>query len=189
MDTFNNKQELTDEELVKLALENQEQFFLIVNRYSAKLSLYIRRISKLSFEDAEDLLQDIFIKVYLNLNNFDVDLKFSSWIYRIAHNMVISHYRRVSVRPQGHAIDWDDNLLNGLASEIDTNHQVDCHLDREKLVFALDKLDSKQREVLFLRYFEEKSYQEISDIIKKPTGTVASLINKAKKELKHKFIN
>ena len=68
---------LSDEEMVNLALKSQENFVIVINRYKNKLFNYIRRITNIRDEDAEDLLQDIFLKVYLNLNDFDSDLKFS----------------------------------------------------------------------------------------------------------------
>jgi len=71
--------ELNDAELVALTLENQSYFIHIVNRYRAKLASYLRRISGLGPEDLEDVLQEVFIKIYLNLNDFDQDLKFSTW--------------------------------------------------------------------------------------------------------------
>ncbi len=83
----------TDIELVRLTLTNQENFLYLVNRYDKKLLKFIQRISGLRLEDAEDLLQEVFIKVYQNLNDFDQDLKFSSWIYRIARNQAICYYR------------------------------------------------------------------------------------------------
>ncbi|PIU78076.1 MAG: hypothetical protein COS72_03485, partial [Candidatus Moranbacteria bacterium CG06_land_8_20_14_3_00_43_56] len=92
--------EKTDEELVALTLKNQDFFSCIVERYEAKLTRYIRRISAATQEDAEDLLQEIFVKVYRNLYGFDPSLKFSSWIYRIAHNQVISQWRKTKSRPQ-----------------------------------------------------------------------------------------
>ena len=82
--------EKTDEELVALSLENQEFFGYIMKRYTAPLSRYILRVVP-SFRDSiDDVLQEVFIKIYLNLNNFDPSLKFSSWAYRITHNHAVS---------------------------------------------------------------------------------------------------
>ena len=65
-----NIEKLSDEELVSLTLKNQEDFLYLINRYQAKLGRYIRRIAGVGKEDTEDLLQDVFIKVYQNLNSF-----------------------------------------------------------------------------------------------------------------------
>ena len=155
-----------------------------MKRYEKKLLYYIRRLTNLNLHDSEDILQEVFIKTYLNLNEFDADLKFSSWIYRIAHNEVISHYRKTKARPQGYAIKLEDNAINNLASDLDIAGETDRIILKFNIQKVLGKIDKKYREVLILKFFEEKSYSEISDIIKRPMGTVASLINKAKQELK-----
>ena len=107
MVSIENCQEKTDEELVILTLADQEYFLYLMKRYEQKLLAYIKRITSISHEEAEDVLQETFIKTYLNLNNFDPDLKFSSWIYRIAHNEVINNFRKSKVRPS--LINFEDN--------------------------------------------------------------------------------
>jgi RNA polymerase sigma-70 factor (ECF subfamily) len=178
---------LSDVELVKLTLANQDNFVYLVDRYKGKLSSYIKRLTNANNEDAEDVLQEVFIKVYLNLNDFNKDLKFSSWIYRITHNQVISGHRKLKARPEGYAVNLDDQLAKNLAAEIDIKGQVDNKILQGTINRVLDELDAKYRDVLVLKFLEEKSYQEISDILKKPLGTVASLMNKAKQEFKTEF--
>src|SRR3989338_2536563 len=140
---FANK---TDEELVALTLRNQDFFAQIMRRYEAKLTRYIRRISGVRAEEAEDILQDSFIKIYQNLNGFDRSLKFSSWAYRITHNQVISHFRKSQARPQTNA--FDTELLETLASDMDSARDIDVKLLRERLEKILEKIDIKYREVL-----------------------------------------
>ncbi len=181
---INDVQKLSDQELVKLSLQDQDNFLYLVNRYKGQLISYIRRLTNIDEEGAEDILQEVFIKVYLNLNDFKDNLKFSSWIYRIAHNQVISNHRKLKARPEGYKVEIDDQMTRSLASEIDTVALVDKKLLKDSLMNVLNKLDIKHKEILILKYWEEKSYREISDIIKKPAGTVASKINKAKQEFK-----
>jgi RNA polymerase sigma-70 factor, ECF subfamily len=100
--------EKKDEELVLISISDQDAFSELIRRYEAKLFNYIKRISSLSKEDAEDILQEVFIKVYKNLNGFDVDLKFSSWIYRITHNEVITNFRKFSRKPKIFDLDIND---------------------------------------------------------------------------------
>jgi len=178
---------ISDEELVKLTLANQDNFLYLVDRYKGRLLSYIRRLTNVNNEDAEDTLQEVFIKVYLNLNDFNKDLKFSSWIYRITHNQVISNHRKLKARPEGYAVSIDDQAARSLAAEIDIAAGADLQLLKVVIVKILDRLDKKYREVLILKFWEEKSYQEISDIIKKPPGTVASMLNKAKSEFEKEF--
>jgi RNA polymerase sigma-70 factor (ECF subfamily) len=174
----------SDAALVRMALENQDDFVFLVERYRGRLASYVRRLTNVNSEEAEDILQEVFIKVYLNLNAFDEHLKFSSWIYRITHNQVISSHRKLKARPEGYVVDLDDQAAKNLAAEIDLKVQIDAKIMQAAVGLVLRQLEDKYREVLILKFLEEKSYQEISDILKKPLGTVASLLNKAKAEFK-----
>lgn len=170
----------TDEELVRLSLSNKEQFGLLVERYAPKLRAYIGRISSLHNEDTEDILQETFVRVYQNLNDFDASLKFSSWIYRIAHNQTMTFFRKRRARPEGHSALLGDTELAMLASESDVLKESAQSYDAEKLQEVLRKLPQEQYEILVLRFFEHKSYDEISDILSLAPGTVATRINRAK---------
>lgn len=179
---------LSDEELVSLVLRDQSAFALLIKRYQDKISHYIRRITNVRDEDAEDLLQEIFLKVYLNLNDFDLDLKFSSWIYAIARNQVISNHRRLNSRAEGHSLDLEADSVKRLVSEFNIEKEFDTSHLKDKVTKVLYNLSDKYRDILVLKFLEEKSYQEISDIIKKPVGTVGSLMNKAKSEFKKELL-
>lgn len=177
-------EKMSDEEIIRLTLKNQDYFLHIINRYQTKLFNYIRRITNISSEDVEDLLQEVFLKVYLNLNDFDIDLKFSSWIYAITRNQVISHHRKMKARAEGHAITLEDANVKEFMSDSDIKDNLDLKYLQENIFKILDNLDEKYREILILKVFEEKNYKEISDIIKRPMGTVGSMMNKAKEEFK-----
>ena len=179
-----NHEGKTDEELVSLTIDNQDYLAILIKRYEDKLLRYIHRISNVSAEEAEDVLQEVFIKVYTNLNDFDQDLKFSSWVYRIAHNHVISNFRRNKTRGMEEQIPIDEKIANILISDIDTIKDIDHTFLKENINKVLMKMDIKYREVLVLKYLEEKEYKEMSDILKKPMGTIATLINRAKKQFK-----
>jgi RNA polymerase sigma-70 factor, ECF subfamily len=180
--------EKTDEELVSLALENPDNFLYIAKRYEEKLLRYIIRISGVPREDAEDILQNVFIKTYRSLNGFDRSLKFSSWIYRIAHNQVVSEWRKRKARPEGSSVPLDFGNLNFFAGELDISEEVDGGFLKERVNKILEKLDSKYKEVLILRFFEGLDYSEIADVLKKPDGTVATLLNRAKKNFKELYL-
>lgn len=181
-----NIEEMTDEQLVIETLKDPETYAFLVERYEEKLIRYILRISSGSREDAEDTLQDVFLSAYKNLNDFDPDLKFSSWIYRIAHNKVISHFRRITARPKTTTYEGDTQLLNILASEEDIAKNLEKKHTAEQVREIIEQLDPRYKEVLVLKFLEEKDYKEISDILQKPMGTVATLINRAKKQFKEK---
>jgi RNA polymerase sigma-70 factor (ECF subfamily) len=178
----------SDEELVALTLKNPEAYGFLVDRYEEKLKRYIMRISSSTNEDAEDLLQDVFLSAYKNLNDFDMELKFSSWIYRISHNKVISHFRKVSARPKTTTYEGDTQLLNILSSDEDLARDLERKYTASEVRSILQGMDERYREVLVLKFLEEKDYKEISDILEKPMGTVATLINRAKKQFKETSI-
>ncbi len=179
---------LTDEEVVQQSLTNTAFFEQIVLRYERKLTAYIRRLGVATHEDQQDVLQDIFIKVYKNLNGFDTSLTFSSWIYRIAHNEAISWYRKKHVRPEGHLVDNSDDVfeLQG-SSEQSSEKLFDEQVNATEVKRALGAIHQKYRDALILRFFEHKEYDEIGDILKIPTGTVGTLIHRGKQELKSKL--
>jgi RNA polymerase sigma-70 factor (ECF subfamily) len=171
---------LTDKELVQKSLENKDYFLLLSTRYEAPLLRYIKRLSGLNNEDCEDILQEVYIKTYLNLSSYNPKLKFSSWIYRITHNHTISELRKRHSRPINYL---DPQDLVFLKSNSDILRETDNKLDLEKVKTAIYSLKDKYKEVLILRILEEKEYSEIADILKKPMGTVSTLLNRALKKL------
>jgi RNA polymerase sigma-70 factor, ECF subfamily len=177
----------SDEELVSLSLANKRFFAEIVHRYEEKLSRYIYRLGKLDPEDREDLLQEVFLKVYQNLNSFDKDQKFSSWVYRITHNETMAFFRRRNVRPQGHLVDEPEKILGELASELNLMQDIEERDDERILSAALENLPQHYKEVLILKFFEHKSYDEISDILTIPPGTVATRLSRAKERMKREM--
>lgn len=173
----------TDEQIVVLTLKNQNYYLYLMKRYETKLLNYILKISNISREDAEDILQEVFIKAYQNLNDFDLNYKFSNWIYSIAHNTTISVFRKKKVRPQ--TVSWEDKDLNNiLESTLDAENTSLQKLTYKHILKITNQLPLKYKEVLILKFVEGKDYQEISDILHKPMGTIATLINRAKKSLK-----
>ncbi len=139
-------------------------------------------------EDSEDILQEVFLKVYKNQKGFNPKLKFSSWVYRIAHNEVIDMHRKKKFQRGMINIDATDTDTRALVSLLaDTLDIQDTYISEEirlKLRTALNDLPEKYRNILVLRYFEDQSYIEIGDILLKPQGTVAVLIKRAKSKLK-----
>lgn len=174
----------TDEELVVLTLTDRDMYACLIRRYEAPLIRYVRRISGYSDDDIADILQDAFIGAYRNLNDFDPSLKFSSWLYRIVHNETISQHRKRRVRPQTVAVEESDAMFELLASETDVAHDVEQKMTAGRIRAVLDAMDPKYRDVLVLKFLEDKDYREISDILQKPMGTIATLINRAKKQFR-----
>ncbi len=175
---------LSDTEVVGLTLKDPNQYGILMERYEAKLKRYITRLGVRIPDDQLDVLQEIFIKAYRNLNSFDTSLSFSSWIYRIAHNEAISWYRKRNVRPEGHLIGDSDELFGFLSAKEDSaDVTFDEGINAAEVAKALEQLDEKYREPIILRFFEHKEYDEISDILQIPIGSVGTLIHRGKKQL------
>lgn len=178
----------TDIQLVKLSLANQEYYYCLMKKYEVSLMNYIRKLSGMNQVDAEDVLQDVFILAYQNLNEYDHQFKFSSWIYRIAHNQTVSMLRKKTKSNQD--ISWDEHDLEQLMqSNSDIEKNLFQKLDYIHLVSKINALPLNYKEVLLLKFVEDKEYQEISDILRKPIGTIGTLINRAKKILAQEIEN
>jgi RNA polymerase sigma-70 factor, ECF subfamily len=163
---------LSDEEIVKLVREKDKELYShIIRRYQNKLMRYV--ISLVTNEaKAADVVQETFIKAYVNLNNFNLKKKFSSWIYRIAHNESMNTFRYKKQISLFDNIDFDSgvNLEDDLVKKELQVYVKEC--------FA--QMPIIYREPLSLYFLEEKSYEEISDILRMPIGTVGTRINRAK---------
>ena len=166
--------------MVKKILENKDFFKEIVVRYEKKLMRYILRLGNFSKESAEDLLQDVFIKIYRHLHSFDPSLKFSSWAYRITHNEVISEFRRSKARPKTVNIDSAE-IINFFKSSSDLIRNLKNKELKNSIQVLISEIPQKYQEVLILFFLEEKKYAEISDILRISEGAVATRLNRAKK--------
>ena len=168
--------EVSDRDLVVASLADPDNFSLLVKRYWDRLFRYVRRISFSSNEDIEDILQETFIKIYKNLNAFDGDLAFSTWAYQITRNCAVDALRKKQVRPQTVILadeEWEE--LRVAAEELE-----ESNFSLEVVQKAIAALPLKYREPFTLFYFEHKTYEELIDILKKPKGTIASLLSRAK---------
>lgn len=177
-----NKISSSDAELIQMSKTDPEVFGVLMQRYENQLFHYIRRIGQFNNEDVEDLLQEVFIKIYQKLNEYEEDLKFSSWAYRIAHNHIIDHFRKVNARPKTNTLD-DDEWGKLIAGSINIEKEMinkDCV---EKIKDFIARMPLKYKEVMVLRFIEEKEYEEIMDILKKPKGSVATLISRGREML------
>ncbi len=179
--TLENCKELNDHELVMKSLENLDYFSCLYRRYEGELLRYIVRISGIDGDEAQDVLQESFIKIWRNLNEFDKDLKFSSWIYRIVHNETVSQMRKKISYGKDKTIDAE-LCRNLLADETEPASALEGKIG--KALEILEYLPEKYRQVLVLKFLQQKSYEEISDILRIPLGTVAIRINRAKKSFR-----
>jgi len=171
---------LSDEELVAMVRDKSKELYSeLIHRYQTKLTHYLRKFIR-DPDELEDVLQEVFIKSYRNLFDFDVQKKFSPWIYRIAHNEAINQIKKY----RHESVSLDDFEWEIVDEKIDIKKEVDANLTRARTEVALAKLKWKYREPLILFFFEQKSYDEISDILRLPRNTVGTLISRGKNEFK-----
>ena len=169
-----------DKKLVAAAKLNPDGFAGIVDRYWNRLFGFVRRTSYFSQEDIEDILQDVFVKVYRYLNDYDDSMGFSTWIYRITRNTVIDEIRKRKSRPAVFQLE-NEELLKVLRSSLDIERELTASDSLNKIKKIIYGLPFNYREVLILRFLEEKDYSEIMDILELPKGTVAALISRGRK--------
>ncbi|MCA9364435.1 MAG: sigma-70 family RNA polymerase sigma factor [Candidatus Moranbacteria bacterium] len=179
--------DLDDNEVIVLTRQkNQECYQEIVKRYQKRLSAYLYHLVG-NKEEVEDVLQEVFVKVYKNIKKFDVNQKFSSWIYRIAHNEAVNFLKKKTRR---RLVSWEDIISYkdqmALQEEQGQESSMDVWMRKERrqeVKDAIAKLPKKYRAVLALRYECVHSYQEMAEILGKPTNTVGTLLRRAKKRL------
>lgn len=175
-------QALADEELAELVQRKNEQAFgVLMKRYQPKMLRYGRRFLS-DRAPIEDVVQEVFIKTYENIQSYDATRPFSPWIYRIAHNQFVSALRAHSRLP---FITVDLDLFPAHASyEIDPAGDEEREQMRAFVDRGLESLSPIYREVLVLYYLEQLSYQEISDVLHVPVGTVGIRLRRAREALK-----
>ena len=179
-----NYQNLEDKELVVLSLQDSQYFYCLMKRYEEKLTNYVRRFTYLSDDDIADIIEDSFINAYQHLNDCDCNLKFSSWLYRIVHNQAINFIKKYKQSLKIEMTDSDDNFIDWLVADTNIEKETITLHFNDYIKTILEKLKPEYKEVLVLKFFEDKDYQEISDILQKPMGTVATLLSRAKIQFK-----
>ena len=174
-----------DEEIAQMVQSgNLELFGELTKRYEAKMKRYARKFLNIH-EDIQDVVQEVFIKAYQNIKSFNAERKFSSWLYRIAHNEFVNALKKHKRRKVFSFFELD--ILLPYSFTKSDNQDID-HIDREKMRQMideyLDKLDLKYREPIILYYLEKLSYKEITDILHIPISTVGIRLKRGREKLK-----
>jgi len=160
-------------------LETQAKAFeVLVNTYKERLYWHIRRIV-LNHDDADDVLQNTFIKVYKNIENFKGDSKLYSWMYRIATNESLTFLKKKSNKLGMSDTELQDRMVNNL--------QADVYFEGDEIQLKLQKaiaeLPEKQKLVFNMKYFEEMKYEEISRILSTSVGGLKASYHLAVKKI------
>ena len=179
---------MTDREIITLYNDGQKEkaFNNIVYSYTEKLYWHVRRFT-CSHDDTNDLLQDIFIKIWTALPSFRGDSGLYTWIYRIATNEVLNHLRRQKVK----SLLSFESVSASLEKKIDEDIYFNGNELQRELHKAIQRLPEKQRIVFSLRYFQELKYEEIAEIMETSVGSLKASYHhaykKVKEELQEKF--
>lgn len=173
------KETNVDIALVEEIKKDGNKFKVVVELYWDRLFRFVRRISSFSIADVEDILQDTFIKAYRNINSFSGSYKFSTWLYQIARTTTIDAFRKTKTHPQTYELS-EEEVEQLVSSDEWAGQGIDIRAQAEKVKKIVQNLPLKYREVVILRFLEEKTYEEIIDIVKKPRGTIASLITRGR---------
>lgn len=175
----------SDAQLVTRTLDNPDNYAGIIDRFEEPILRYIGRMTGASHEEREELGQIIFIKAYRSINGYDSRLKFSSWLYRIAHNVCVDYLRKNSRRSHI-SLDAEDEDSQALIEKITSQENVSLSFSedakKQGVREIIRSLPEKYETVMILFFLEEKSYEEISDILQIPVNTVWTLLNRAKKQ-------
>ncbi len=181
------KREASDKELVRRALQGQEQAFdELVARYLPKALAIARRFTN-QVEDAQDLVQETFLRVYRALRRYDESYAFSTWFYRILVNLCINFQKRK--QRWGWLVPESTDARSELtASSNDVEHNPEAWQDRQELRAeiekALDALSPEQRAVVTMYDLEGFSHREIAEILDCPVGTVMSRLHYGRLKLR-----
>lgn len=171
---------LSDRELVEMLREprtRREGFAVLVKQYSEKLYWKVRRIV-LSHEDANDVLQNVFIKVWSNLQNFQGKSSLSTWLYRIAINESLDFLRKQKLADK---VSADEDV--SVASRLMSDEYFDGDEVQTRLQEAVARLPEVQRMVFNLKYFEEMKYSEMSQILNTSEGALKASYHLAVKKI------
>jgi RNA polymerase sigma-70 factor (ECF subfamily) len=190
--SFEKSAAAADAELVVRALAGREEGFEeLVRRYQRPIVAYVYRMVG-DYDAALDLAQEVFIKVYGSLARYRSEFKFSTWIYRIAHNAAIDHLRRAGVaRTEGVEVEAAEGhtFEKPLASKSPTPEQETERGERRaEIEGVVTQLPHAYRELIVLRHSHDLSYDEIAEVTGLPLGTVKNRIFRAREAMRELLV-
>jgi len=162
----------------------EKAFTAIIKKYQEKLYWHVRRMV-VEHEDANDVLQNIFIRVWNGLENFREDAQLYTWLYRIATNECLSfleQQKKKSTLPLS-------EMESGLSNKIQADKHFDPNKLEWKLQLAIQQLPEKQRVVFSLRYYDEMPYEEMSRVLDTSEGALKASYHHAVKKIEDYIVN
>ena len=165
-------------------VKREQAFTSIIRKYQEKLYWHIRRMV-VEHEDANDVLQNVFIRVWNGLANFREDAQLYTWLYRIATNESLSFLEQQKKRS---AVPFGD-VEEGLSNKIKADKHFDANKLEWKLQLAIQQLPDKQRAVFTLRYYDEMPYEEMSRVLETSEGALKASYHHAVKKIEDFILN
>jgi RNA polymerase sigma factor (sigma-70 family) len=162
----------------------ERAFTAIIKKYQEKLYWHIRRMV-VEHEDANDVLQNVFIRVWNGLENFREDAQLYTWLYRIATNECLSYLEQ---QKRKSALSFDE-MESGLSNKIVADKYFDPNKLEWKLQLAIQQLPEKQRIVFTLRYYDEMPYEEMSRVLDTSEGALKASYHHAVKKIEDYILN
>lgn len=177
----------SDSELLTLfrnPATRESAFTAIIKKYQERLYWHVRRMV-VEHEDANDVLQNVFIKVWKGLENFREDAQLYTWLYRIATNECLSYLEQQKKRTAVSLTGMENNLEN----KIKADKEFDANKLEWKLQLAIQQLPEKQRIVFSLRYYDEMPYEEMSRVLDTSEGALKASYHHAVKKVEDYILN
>ncbi len=180
---------VADGELVISAIAGREDGFEeLVRRYQRPISAYVYRMVG-NYEVALDLTQEVFIKVYKSLARYRSEFKFSTWIYKIAHNAAVDHLRRHAVREQALVSgDSDQREIPIDSGWLTPEQESEKKERRAEIESVVQRLPAPYKELILLRHSHDLSYDEIVEVTGLPLGTVKNRLFRAREVMRQQFV-
>jgi RNA polymerase sigma-70 factor (ECF subfamily) len=179
-----------DRELVATAAQGLEGGFEeLVRRYQRPISAYVYRMVG-DYDIALDLTQEIFIKIYASLSRYRPEFKFSTWIYKIAHNAAIDHLRRSAGRERsiGGGSESEPQQLAIESKGLSPEQQSEREERRIEIEIVVRMLPTAYRELIVLRHSQDLTYEEIVEVTGLPLGTVKNRLFRAREMMRQQFL-
>lgn len=181
---------VADCDLVVRAVAGREDGFEeLVRRYQRPIAAYVYRMVG-DYDAALDLTQEVFIKVYNSLGRYRSEFKFSTWIYKIAHNSAIDHLRRFGTREQSlvNETEGETRELPLESRRLSPEQESERRERREEIEHVVGQLPPAYKELILLRHSHDMSYDEIAEVTGLPLGTVKNRLFRAREVMRQQFV-
>jgi len=174
--------QLSDEQITRLVQKgNNEAFGFLVEKYEASIKRYARKFTQ-EPETINDITQNVFLKAFSHINSFNIKLKFSTWLYRIAHNELVNFLKKKKELP---LFDFDIFWPHLTPGKKELENETEKTMMRETFEKCLEKIPAKYKEVINFYYLEDLSYEEIAEILQTPVSTIGVRLKRGKAILRN----